>query len=280
MIMRLETARGTIEFADSGEGPAVLLLHGAMGGCDQGLLLGRAAIGEAGYRFVAPSRPGYLGTPLSRGQTPEEQADLCTALLDRMSIGEAVVVAISGGGQCALQFAIRHPGRCRRLVMISACSAPLSGRVPLGFHLMRAAAWAPGLVAAMRRRAARDPDSAARRSIPDAALRTRTLNHPEAGPLLRALRQSVLTDMRTRLPGTRNDIEQSRRPFSYAVEVVAAPVLIVHGTADEVVPFRQAEALAGRIRRAELFAIDEGRHVSLFTHLDAVRERVRGFVGG
>jgi pimeloyl-ACP methyl ester carboxylesterase len=68
-----------------GEGPAVLALHGAMGGYDQGLILART-IGPPGYRFVSVSRPGYLGTPLCAGRTPEEQADLLAHLLDALGI--------------------------------------------------------------------------------------------------------------------------------------------------------------------------------------------------
>ena len=73
----IETRLGRVECAVSGEGPAILLLHGAMGGCDQSLLLGRSALGNSGFRFIAVSRPGYLGTPLASGKAPEHQADLC-----------------------------------------------------------------------------------------------------------------------------------------------------------------------------------------------------------
>src|SRR6266511_3171028 len=53
------TPFGDVEYADQGEGPLVLLVHGAGGGYDQGLLVGRTFVGE-GYRFIAPSRFGYL----------------------------------------------------------------------------------------------------------------------------------------------------------------------------------------------------------------------------
>ena len=251
-----------------------------MGGYDQALLLGRAAVGASGFRFIAPSRPGYLGTPFNRERTPENQAELCGLLLDALSIRDTTVIAISGGGQCALQFALRYPDRCRDLVMISACSAPLlSVRIPWTFQLMRIAARIPVLAAAMHRRAVRHPDESASRSIPDAELCLRTLNHPEAGPLMRELQLGTLARLAARLPGTRNDIEQSRQHFSYPVERIHAPTLIVHGTMDEAVPFADAELLASRIRGAKMLTIDGGRHVSLFTHLDLIRARVRAFLG-
>lgn len=275
---RVETSRGPVECAISGEGPAVLLLHGAMGGYDQGVLLGRSALGGAGFQSVAVSRPGYLGTPLAGGESPESQADLCAAALEKLGIAQASVVAISGGGQCALQFAIRHRERCRALVMISACSAPLDAQLPLAWYLLKLAARIPTLAAMMSRRALKNPEQSAWRSIPDPVVRARTLNHPEAGPLMMALQQSTMDRLPQRLPGTENDIRQSRQCFDYPLEEISVPLLAVHGTADKVVPFEQTRLLAGRVPGAELFAVEGGEHVSLFTHLDEIRARVTGWL--
>jgi pimeloyl-ACP methyl ester carboxylesterase len=275
----LETDRGAVECAESGEGPAVLLLHGGMGGYDQGTLLARAAAGRAGFRFVAISRPGYLATPLECGETPEAQADLCAAVLDAKGIKQTAVIAISGGGQCALQFAMRHRQRCSALVMISACSEPFDVPLPLAWYILQLAARVPVLAGWMRKHAADQPERAARRSIPDPALRARTLNHPEAGPLMKALQASTTESLAKRLAGTRNDIRQSRRRFDYRLEQITVPLLAVHGTADKVVPFAQSLSLAERVPKAELFAIEGGEHVSLVTHLDEIRLRVTGFLG-
>ena len=81
-----------------------------MGGYDQGLILART-IGAPEYRHVAVSRAGYLGTALTAGRNPEEQADLCADLLDALGIDRTAVLAVSGGGPCALQFALRHRDR-------------------------------------------------------------------------------------------------------------------------------------------------------------------------
>ena len=47
------TSRGMVECAQCGDGPAVLLLHGALGGYDQALLLGNAAAGKAAVGTVS-----------------------------------------------------------------------------------------------------------------------------------------------------------------------------------------------------------------------------------
>jgi pimeloyl-ACP methyl ester carboxylesterase len=282
--LQVRTNRGPVECLVYGEGPAVLALHGAMGGYDQSDLLARAllgaGLGAAGYRVVAVSRPGYLGTPLSLGRSPEEQADLCADVLDELGIATAVVAAVSGGGQCALQFALRHAARCRALILVSACSAPLATRIPLRFHLMTLLARIPALAAALQRKAAADPEGAAARSIPDAALRRRTLDHPEAGPLLRDLLASVGRDLTLRLPGAGNDIRQSRQDFAYPLWRIASPTLAIHGSSDELVPIQSARDLARSVPRARLLEIPDGSHVSLFTHLDLVRSTVSEFLAG
>jgi pimeloyl-ACP methyl ester carboxylesterase len=273
----LRTPRGPVEYAAFGDGPAVLALHGAMGGYDQGLILARA-VGVSGFRYVAVSRPGYLGTPLDFGRTPAEQADRCIEVLDALGIPTAAVIAVSGGGPCALQLALRHPDRCWGLVMVSACSDTLENRLPLAWHVLKLVARWPALAGVLGRRAARDPEAGARRSISDPVVCARTVRDPEAGPLLAALQASTSDRLALRMPGTENDIAETRRPLAYPLERIAAPLLAVHGTADAMVPFAQARALAARVPGAELLAIDGGEHVSLFTHLDAFRARVGTFL--
>ncbi len=131
----------------------------------------------------------------------------------------------------------------------------------------------------MQRQAAANPERAASRSIPEPELRARTLNDPEAGPLLVALQKSIFDRMPARLRGTRNDIEQARSQFAYPVERIGAPVLIIHGTNDEAAPFAHAESLAARVPGAEFVPIEGGRHVSLFTHNSLIRARVSQFLG-
>ncbi len=271
------TKRGPVEYATLGDGPAVLALHGAMGGYDQSALLART-IGEAGYRFVCVSRPGYLGTPLSSGRTSDDQADLCAALLDELGVCEAAVMAVSGGGPCAIQFALRHPSRCWGLVLVSTCSGTIADRVPFAFQIMKVLARVPGFPAFMRRKAQRDPEASSRRSIADPAVRARTCRDPVAGPLLAALTQSTMDRMVLRLPGTENDIAITRRT-DYPLERIAVPVMVVHGTADRIVPFKpHAEGFRQRVPGVEMVIVEGGEHVAIFTHRAQVRERVTGFL--
>jgi pimeloyl-ACP methyl ester carboxylesterase len=274
----VRTAAGDVEYARFGQGPAVILLHGAMGGYDQSLILGAAAIGGGEFDLIAVSRPGYLGTPLPGPTDPVRQAGLCAALLDTLGVERAAVIAVSGGGQCALQFALRHNNRCTGLVLISACTAPLTAPLPLRFHLINLLTRIPAMASFLEKQAEQHRDQAAARSIPDPGMLARTLRHPLAGPLFEALQRSTSHNLFRRMPGTRNDIEFSRQPFDYPLEQITAPTLVIHGTDDQVVPFTHSQALAARLPRAELLALDAGPHCGLFTHLDQVQTSVRRFL--
>ena len=275
--LQIETTRGRVELATSGDGPAVLALHGAMGGADNALLLARALAPDA-HRVIAPSRPGYLGTSLALARTPEQQADLYAATLDALGVERAAVIAASGGGPSALSFAMRHRDRCARLVIVSSLGGPMRGRMSASFHLrmwLGRRAWFSRWLAA---KIARDPEAAARRAIRDPEVRARTLADPESGPLLRELLANVGHDLARRIDGTRNDIAQARR-FDLPLEAIDLPTLVMHGTRDPVVPFDEHGAtLARRIPRAELLAIDGGEHMIVFTHRATLRERVTRFL--
>jgi len=108
---------GPIEYAVTGEGPPVLVVHGAGGGFDQGLELGDS-LARAGFRVIAMSRFGYLRTPLPANATAPAQADAHACLLDALNIKQAAVLGVSAGGPSALQFALRFPDRTTALVLL------------------------------------------------------------------------------------------------------------------------------------------------------------------
>ena len=71
----VQTARGPVEFAEIGKGRAVLVSHGTPGGYDGELAVLRLTHAQdKGFRYIVPSRPGYLRTPIDVGRTPQEQA--------------------------------------------------------------------------------------------------------------------------------------------------------------------------------------------------------------
>jgi pimeloyl-ACP methyl ester carboxylesterase len=112
------TASGPMEIAEAGTGPPVLVVHGAAGGFDMGLRVGRDVLGDD-YRVLAPSRFGYLRTPMPANASHAAQADAFAALLDALDLPSAAVLAVSAGAQPATQLALRHPERVQALVLIT-----------------------------------------------------------------------------------------------------------------------------------------------------------------
>lgn len=126
----IQTPCGPIEYATAGSGPAVLVVHGAGGGYDQGLSLGRE-LARRGFRIIAMSRFGYLRTPLPADASAAAQADAHACLLDALDIRRAAIVGASAGAPSSMQFVLRHPDRATALVLlVPAVYAPRPGNAP------------------------------------------------------------------------------------------------------------------------------------------------------
>jgi pimeloyl-ACP methyl ester carboxylesterase len=124
------TVCGPIEYAISGEGPPVLVVHGAGGGHDQGSEIAEALV-QSGFRVIAMSRFGYLRTPLPRDASAAMQADAHACLLDALNIRHAAVMGASAGAPSSMQFALRHPDRTAALVLlVPAAYAPRPAGAP------------------------------------------------------------------------------------------------------------------------------------------------------
>ncbi|MFB6124377.1 MAG: alpha/beta fold hydrolase [Halanaeroarchaeum sp.] len=284
------TDRGVVEVARSGDGPPVLVLHGAPGGYDQGRFIGEAAFGDVD--LIAFSRPGYLRTPLDENRTPAEQADLAAALLDELGVERAIAVGFSAGGPAAVELAVRHPDRVAGLVLASAVTGAFDAReygVPVHplvdpiltstpvldarsavFVLLRRVdpgrlvALTHGLLSTLEGEAL---DEYVAGVLADPAQRRRVV----------ALVDS-LVPATARLDGTLNDERWFRElpPLDFAA--VECPTLVVHGEYDALLSIEQAAAATARIPDAELVRLDADHLAFVGPDADRGGEAVRSFV--
>lgn len=111
------TACGLVEYSVAGEGPAVLLVHGAGGGYSQVADI-QVQLADSGFMAIAMSRFGYLRTPLPPDGTPAAQAEVHVCLLDALGLSQAAAIGISAGAPSALQFCAVHTDRCTALVLL------------------------------------------------------------------------------------------------------------------------------------------------------------------
>ena len=261
---------GDIEFAAGGSGPPALVIHGSGGGFDQGALVADAALGD-GFRWIAPSRFGYLRSTFREGATFDDQAHAYACLLDHLDVEKAAVVALSHGGPSALLFAALHPERVTSLTLIScgvaSSDAPDQEQANRQGDLLAAIFrrdWRYWAVTRLFRRrltkliggdgaivAGLAPEQ---RELVDRVIEEMNPVSPRAA--------GVAFDNKAALPNER-------------IAAVRAPTLILHAEDDTLQLFHNAEFAAAAVPDARLVSFDRGGHLVLAVEQAAIREAVR-----
>lgn len=254
-----KTIAGRIEYAELGTGEPLLVIHGAGGGYDQGLLVARDF--TDGYRLIAPSRFGYLKTPSPQDSSPAAQADAHAALLDYLKVETCVVVAVSAGAPSAVELALRHPDRVSALILLvprtydpsQSLGADQSVESRVVLRLIEASAdflfWL-----AMR---------ACRPAV------VRFLGSPSEVDALASTedRQRVTDVMRSMLPLSSRvrgiAVDSSTRLSPWPLERLTVPVLIISAKDDLWKTLPGARFTAERIPDAELHILDDGGHLMI-----------------
>jgi pimeloyl-ACP methyl ester carboxylesterase len=273
-----QTRCGPIEYADVGEGPPVLLAHGAGGGFDQGVAFGEPLAGS-GLRVIAMSRFGYLRTPLPQDASAAAQADAHACLLDALGIRQAAVIGASAGAPSAMQFALRHPDRCSALVLlVPAAYVPRPGGAPP----MRTPAWTEFLFETALRSdflfwlAPRISRSTVMRAIlatPPAVVEDASA--PEQARVAEMLEQ--ILPVSPRRLGLLNDAAVTSSLQRYELERIAAPTLVISVADDLFGTFDAARYTAEHVPGARFIGYPSGGHLWV-GHQDEVVSEIADFL--
>ncbi|MDZ7629224.1 MAG: alpha/beta fold hydrolase [Parvularculaceae bacterium] len=270
----IDTRAGPVETARYGAGLPVLVLHGAGGGHDQGALLAGAMVGE-GFDIIAPSRFGYLRSPLAADASTAAQADALAALLDELGVDRVGVVAMSGGAPPALQFASRRPERVSALVLLSAAPyTPFTIEaqelpVPIFVYNALFASDFPYWLLRRVAPAAIAPMFDARADI----LRRASAEERE---FVRAM-MAAFEPVTARVEGLRNEGAAIDPAARYDLASVSAPTLVVHAVDDALNPVAVSERIAEDVAGADLVLLPDGGHL-LLGHHGSLRERISRFL--
>ena len=261
-----ETSAGPIEYQIVGDtGPVLLFLHGTPGGYD-------GALGIERIRVLAPSRPGYLRTPLEVGQTPTAQAHAYAALLDSLNINSVIVMGVSGGGPSSLAFASLYPDKTIALIAMEAVSQPtvlteLQEDLPFMLQLILESdllTWASlSLMSNLM-----GPEGLVSFMVPDPANQQLILDDPNQIVLMESLLWSSWP-ISQRQEGQNNDIVEFET-LDLSNTTITAPTLIIHGTEDANVPYEQSKILAEQISGSILHTITGADHMMPFSHKEEV----------
>ena len=272
------TPCGPIEYADAGQGPPVLVVHGAGGGYDQGLELG-SRLAARGLRVVAMSRFGYLRTPLPADASAAAQADAHACLLDALGIRLAAIVGASAGAPSAVQFALRHPDRCRALVLlVPAIYTPRPGgeppvKTPPGTRFLFETALKSDFFFWAATRFARPVVTRAILATPpEVVKKADAAEKARVGEILRHI-----LPVSTRGSGLRNDATVTSSLPRYELERIAVPTLVISVKDDLFGTFDGARYTADHVPGARFTAYPTGGHVSV-GHQEEILVEVAAFL--
>jgi pimeloyl-ACP methyl ester carboxylesterase len=265
----LETDCGTVEYARVGSGYPVLVIHGNAGGFDQGLGLAQGYLGP-GFQIIAPSRFGYLRSPVPADATPARQADAYACLLDALGIERVAILTSSAGVTSSVQFALRYPKRVSAMVLHSPNAPGKEGLVPppkAVFKLMLSsdyAWWALNTYFGSRMQSFV--------GVPAGFSLT-----PEYQAEVRAALVGTLP-VSARADGMIFDTYVSNPEINqYPLGEVDTPTLVISAVDDPMALHENARTLADQIPNAQLMAVPDGGHL-LLGHTEDVRAEVTRFL--
>jgi pimeloyl-ACP methyl ester carboxylesterase len=255
-------AGGRVHLLEKGEGPPVVLLHGT--GNAAGFLL--PLLHELqGVRAIAPDLPGVgLSDPidLPADRYRETAVAWLDRLLDTLELDATTLVGHSGGGVWALWYALAHPDRVRRLVLIGPPALPKTS-CPLPMRLVAT----PGVGALLPRLAPPTPKSVLRLASVMGEQAT-LARRPDLIDLLVALGRDPVTDRAAKAEIrllvspfallSRSGFRGRSRVRPDELRQVAMPTLIVWGERDPLGGVAVARAITDLIPHARLEVLPTG----------------------
>ncbi|MGR3495249.1 alpha/beta fold hydrolase [Citreimonas sp.] len=133
-----------VHYVQQGQGPDVVLIHGAGGNLRDMTFSLLPRLVERGFRVTAFDRPGlgytdridesYAGPFNTRAESPQQQAALLARAAQQIGIENPVVVGHSFGGSVAMAWALDHEAEA--LVSLAGAIMPWPGDVATSYKLL------------------------------------------------------------------------------------------------------------------------------------------------
>ncbi|MBI4815123.1 MAG: alpha/beta hydrolase [Deltaproteobacteria bacterium] len=254
-----------MRIAESGSGPAVILIHGFASSLETWDLVVPAL---EGYRVVTLDLAGFGYSDRKEGHyyTPEGEARLVLGIMEQLGIESAAIVAHSWGCSVALALALAAPEKVDRLVLYDAWV--YTEQLPSFFHWARLPVVGEVLFALFYDQLADERLSLG-------------FYKPEDVP--EALVEKV--DEALRRPGTfAAALEASRGQEFERLEKkyskVQAPLLLLWGREDRVSTVPVAERLSSEVRGSRLVIYPRTGHFPMLERAEASNRDLLAFLSG
>ena len=119
-----------LRYIEEGEGPAVILLHGASLGSSADVFIRNIGpLARAGFRAIAFDQPGFGLSDVPTDLSPAYRRDSIPKFMDALGLKQAALVGHSQAGNPAVQLALAEPSRYSHIVVLGTGSLlpPLDG---------------------------------------------------------------------------------------------------------------------------------------------------------
>jgi pimeloyl-ACP methyl ester carboxylesterase len=274
----IETSCGPVEYARVGEGDPLLVVHGALGGFDQGLFLARS-IDVPNSQIISVSRFGFLRSSVPPGATLDTQADAFAALLDALEIRQAAVFAVSAGSTSAIRFVARHPQRVSALILMGP-DAPGETYMALPPRFLSHILFGSDFVYWAMIKCLGKKMQTVTGLVPRGYPLT-----PEYAALVKNVQMGSLP-VSQRIDGWDFETYTCEKEFwasvtpasPYPLSKIETPVLVIMAEDDPIAFPANVRALAEQMPNARVYAVPDGGHF-LFGHAKEARAEVARFLG-
>lgn len=247
---------GDMSYVDKGSGEVILSVHGIFGGYDQAFDTCKDF--ASGYRILAPSRFGYLGSAILGSGTPAEQAAAYVELLEQLKIDKVFVLATSAGGSIAIRFALDYPERTKGLILYCSAMPPATKPVKYAEY-----AGPPAFL------------------CNDYAV---FLMNPLFEPVMGMDSSTIYgmlpvgeRKMGVILDASITNPDMARNFDSYRIEDIQMPTLILHAKDDKMASFEDVKKALDRFPNCTLVSFETGGHL-MTGHEAEVKKAVMEFI--
>jgi pimeloyl-ACP methyl ester carboxylesterase len=256
----------TLAYTDCGnpEGPLVMYFHGAPRS-RLDLVPFEGDFAQSGVRVVSPDRPGYGGSsPLAQRVFVDWPGDV-VALADYLGYDRFAVMGLSSGGPYVVAAASLLSDRVVGAGVIAGCTDMSWSPAWESFPEWEAIIMRLGDLDAVRwceENLGRDGSKFLEEDIEWAAADNEFLSNPVFG---NNFILSVVEAFRQGVRGFAQDITVQSHPWPFDLGAIAAPVRVLHGEEDSLLPVAHSEHTAALIPGASLEVLAGHGHLSITT---------------
>jgi pimeloyl-ACP methyl ester carboxylesterase len=210
-------------YVEEGQGPPVLLLHGAsLGLCSNGWEPVIAPLAAHGFRVIALDQPGFGLSDTPPDPTVAYRRGFILRFLDALGIARAHLVGHSQAGAIVVTLALEHPERVASVVVV--CTGSLL--VPLPGSAAPAPSPTPSVATAP------EPTLADTRALLEANLYHHELITPDALEQWHRMSLRNLAAYRARQQAVEPPGDLTAPPLWQRLHTLAAPLLMLYGAQD------------------------------------------------